>query len=125
MRDSPQASRQLITTENPLNGYLYPMSEEKEYLKIGQAAELLELEPYVLRFWESEFPQLRPMRTPKGQRLYTSEHIQLLARIKKLLYQDKLTIEGAKMRLQEEARMAGILSSIRDELRQIKTILKS
>ena len=104
---------------------LYPMSEEKEYLKIGQAAELLELEPYVLRFWESEFPQLRPMRTPKGQRLYTSEHIQLLARIKKLLYQDKLTIEGAKMRLEEEARMAGILANIRDELQQIKNILKS
>ena len=104
---------------------LYPMSEEKEYLKIGQAAELLELEPYVLRFWESEFPQLRPMRTPKGQRLYTSEHIQLLARIKKLLYQDKLTIEGAKMRLEEEARMAGILGQIRDELQQIKNILNS
>ncbi|WP_291323342.1 MerR family transcriptional regulator [Desulfonatronospira sp.] len=104
---------------------LYSMPAEKENLKIGQAAELLELEPYVLRFWESEFPQLRPLRTPKGQRLYTPEHIKILSRIKQLLYKDRLTIEGAKMRLAEEARMAGILQSIKDELQQIKNILKS
>jgi len=101
------------------------MAREKQTFKIGQAAELLGLEPYVLRFWENEFPQLRPMRTPKGQRLYTEEHIRILQRIKNLLYDDKLTIEGARMRLEEEARMSGILSGIREELRRIRQILDS
>ncbi len=103
----------------------WAMSRDNETLKIGQAAELLNLEPYVLRFWESEFPQLKPLRTSKGQRLYTQEHIHLLKRIKKLLYQDKLTIEGAKMRLEEEDRASGMLFQIRKELEQIRDILTS
>ncbi len=101
------------------------MTREKETYKIGQAAELLGLEPYVLRFWESEFPQLKPLRTPKGQRLYSQEHLRLLKLIKKLLYEDRLTIDGAKMRLEEQARLSGILVRIREDLRQIKQILDS
>lgn len=101
------------------------MTREKETYKIGQAAELLGLEPYVLRFWESEFPQLKPLRTPKGQRLYSQENIRLLKLIKKLLYEDRLTIDGAKMRLEEQARMSGFLVTIREDLRQIRQILDS
>ncbi len=64
--------------------------------RIGEAARLLDLETYVLRFWETEFAQLKPLRTAKGQRLYTESHLQLLRRIQNLLYDQGLTIEGAR-----------------------------
>ena len=64
--------------------------------RIGEAAALLELKDYVLRFWETEFPQLAPVRTEKGQRLYSEENIALLRRIKYLLHEQGMTIEGAR-----------------------------
>ena len=64
--------------------------------RIGEAAELLALKAYVLRFWETEFPQLVPVRTDKGQRLYSEENLALLRRIKHLLHEQGLTIEGAR-----------------------------
>jgi DNA-binding transcriptional MerR regulator len=71
--------------------------------KIGEAASLLRLKTYVLRFWETEFPQIAPLRTEKGQRLYTEEHLALLDRIRFLLHEHGLTIEGARKVLSEEA----------------------
>jgi DNA-binding transcriptional MerR regulator len=71
--------------------------------KIGEAASLLHLKTYVLRFWETEFPQIAPLRTEKGQRLYTEEHLALLDRIRFLLHEHGLTIEGARKVLAEEA----------------------
>ncbi len=68
---------------------------EKIY-RIGEAAALLDLKAYVLRFWETEFPQLVPVRTDKGQRLYSEGNIALLRRIKYLLHEQGLTIEGAR-----------------------------
>ena len=73
-------------------------SEEKIY-KIGQAAKAVGLKSYVLRFWEGEFEQLKPIRTPSGQRLYNGEHLALVKRIKALLHDEGLTIEGARKRL--------------------------
>lgn len=73
-------------------------SEDKIY-KIGQAAKLVGLKSYVLRFWEGEFEQLEPIRTPSGQRLYDDGHISLIRRIKTLLHDEGLTIEGARKRL--------------------------
>ena len=64
--------------------------------RIGEASELLALKAYVLRFWETEFPQLVPIRTDKGQRLYSEENLALLRRIKYLLHEQGLTIEGAR-----------------------------
>ncbi|MBI9112326.1 MerR family transcriptional regulator [Maridesulfovibrio ferrireducens] len=72
---------------------------ESKIYKIGQAAKLVGLKSYVLRFWEGEFEQLEPIRTPSGQRLYNEEHVQLIARIKMLLHDEGLTIEGARKRL--------------------------
>ena len=69
--------------------------EEKTY-RIGEAAEMLDLKTYVLRFWETEFPQLAPLRTDKGQRLYTEAHVALLRRIQYLLHEQGMTIEGAR-----------------------------
>ncbi len=68
---------------------------EKTY-RIGEVAQDLDLKSYVLRFWETEFPQLAPLRTDKGQRLYTEENVALLKRIKTLLHEQGMTIEGAR-----------------------------
>ncbi len=70
--------------------------------RIGEAARLLKLESYVLRFWETEFPQLCPLRTPKGQRIYTDADLVVLRRIRALLYEEGMTIEGARRILTEE-----------------------
>ena len=74
---------------------------EKTY-RIGEAAELLQLKSYVLRFWESEFSELAPLRTAKGQRLYTEEHLALLRRIQTLLRKEGMTIDGARRVLENE-----------------------
>ena len=75
---------------------------EKNY-RIGEAAELLNLKTQVLRFWETEFPQLAPLRTDKGQRLYTESHLALLRRIRQLLHEQGMTIEGARRVLEGSA----------------------
>ena len=71
--------------------------------RIGEAAELLHLKTHVLRFWGTEFSQLAPIRTDKGQRLYTEEHLALLRRIQQLLHEQGMTIEGARRVLQGSA----------------------
>lgn len=71
--------------------------------KIGQAAKLLDVKPFVLRFWEGEFKDvLVPVRTPSGQRAYTEANVELVREIKRLLYDEGLTIDGAKKRLREQ-----------------------
>ncbi len=73
--------------------------------KIGQAAKLLDVKPFVLRFWEGEFREvLVPVRTPSGQRAYTEGNLDMVRRIKRLLYEEGLTIEGAKKRLVADAK---------------------
>lgn len=74
---------------------------EKQYFKIGEVSEILDVEPYVLRYWESEFKILKPTRTRARQRLYHKKDLELLMEIKRLLYDEKFTIAGAKKRLQE------------------------
>lgn len=74
---------------------------EKQYFKIGEVSEILNVEPYVLRYWESEFKILKPTRTRARQRLYHKKDLELLMEIKHLLYDEKFTIAGAKKRLQE------------------------
>ena len=83
---------------------------ERTY-RIGEAARLLELEGYVLRYWETEFPQLAPLRTPKGQRLYTDADLDLLRRIRSLLHEHGMTIEGARRVLEGGSPLVEELSS--------------
>ncbi|WP_031479987.1 MerR family transcriptional regulator [Maridesulfovibrio frigidus] len=75
------------------------LQDEPKIYKIGQAAKLVGLKSYVLRFWEGEFEQLEPIRTASGQRLYNDDHVKLIRRIKTLLHDEGLTIEGARKRL--------------------------
>jgi DNA-binding transcriptional MerR regulator len=76
--------------------------DDKRYFRIGEASRIIGVEPYVLRYWESEFPQLRPRRADSNQRTYQRKDLETLFRIKKLLYVEKMTIQGAKRRLAQE-----------------------
>jgi len=77
---------------------------DKLFFRIGEVADLTGVPPYVLRYWESEFKLLRPRKNHAGQRVYRKGDIELVLRIKGLLYEDRLTLEGAKKRLLSEAR---------------------
>ncbi len=81
-----------------------PEIPDKLYFKIGEVSELLGVEPYVLRYWETEFAVLSPKKSGTGHRLYRRKDVELLLRIKHLLYEKKFTIEGARQRLHEESR---------------------
>ena len=73
--------------------------EDRRYFRIGEASRIIGVEPYVLRYWESEFPQIRPQRAGSNQRIYQRNDLETLLEIKRLLYDEKMTIEGAKQRL--------------------------
>ncbi len=98
-----------------------PATEKR--LRIGQVARQLGVEPYVLRFWEDEFPQLQAARTSKGQRYYTEEHVRLLEKIRHLLYVEKLTIKGARQKLEGSEAVNAPLAEIRRELEEIRLLL--
>jgi DNA-binding transcriptional MerR regulator len=74
---------------------------DKPFFKIGEAARLCALKPYVLRYWETEFRSLKPQKTRSRQRLYRRQDVELLLRIRNLLYDQRFTIEGARSRLRE------------------------
>ncbi len=80
-----------------------PEIPNKVYFKIGETADILGVEPYVLRYWESEFPQIKPVRAASRQRLYRRQDLETFMEIKRLLYEDKFTIAGAKKRIASRA----------------------
>src|SRR5580692_9049741 len=77
---------------------------DKLYFRIGEVAGLCRLPAYVLRFWETEFPQLKPIKSSTGQRMYRKRDVESVVRIKKLLYEEGFTIAGARAHLREETR---------------------
>ncbi len=77
---------------------------DKLYFRIGEVATLCRLPAYVLRFWESEFPQLRPVKSSTGQRMYRKRDVESVLRIKQLLYQQGFTISGARQQLRAETK---------------------
>jgi len=74
---------------------------DKLYFRIGEVAELASLKPSILRFWETEFDQLNPVKSSSGQRLYSRKNLELILQIKSLLYSERLTIEGARKKISE------------------------
>jgi DNA-binding transcriptional MerR regulator len=78
---------------------------QKLYYKIGEVCEIIGVEPYVLRYWETEFPALTPPKNKAGQRTYRPKDIELLLEIRKLLYEDGFTISGARKQLASRARL--------------------
>jgi DNA-binding transcriptional MerR regulator len=81
-------------------------SPKKLYYKIGEVCEIIGVEAHVLRFWETEFPALSPPKTKSGQRIYRPKDIELLFRIKSLLYEEGFTIAGARKQLAAEKNAA-------------------
>lgn len=80
---------------------------EKIYFKIGEVCELVDVQAHVLRYWETEFPQLAPQKNRSGQRSYRRKDVEISLRIKELLYEELYTIAGARKRLQSELKENG------------------
>jgi DNA-binding transcriptional MerR regulator len=111
---------------------------DKLYFKIGEVSQITGVEPYVLRYWESEFRIISPDRSRSKQRLYTRKDLQLILEIKRLLYDERYTIEGAKKRFTnrekkpvkqlsmgfQEEEYRQVLREIRDELKALKRVLR-
>ena len=118
-------------------------SGEKRLFKIGEVCKMADVQPYVLRYWETEFPVLAPNKSGGGQRLYTQREIDIVLRIKQLLYSEGFTIAGAKKKLETDlaggsdlpapapparpakksANANRALTRVRDELRAILQML--
>ena len=111
---------------------------EKLYFKIGEVSEITEVKPYILRYWENEFKIISPKKSSTKQRVYSRRDVDLIIEIKKLLYKEKFTLEGAKKRIKElqaeKAKQLGFpfreenyrstLNSIKKELHSISRILE-
>ena len=106
---------------------------DRLYFKIGEVARLVGVKPYVLRYWETEFSVVRPGKTRSRHRLYRRKDVETLLEIRRLLYAERYTIEGAKRRLRENPRSViaeetrsappTILAHVRDELRALHRLL--
>ena len=79
---------------------------DKLYFRIGEVSDLVGVEPYVLRYWETEFPAVGPKKSDTGHRMYRRKEVELLLRIKHLLYEKKYTIEGARQYLHGESKVS-------------------
>jgi DNA-binding transcriptional MerR regulator len=115
-----------------------PIIPDKLYFRIGEVAKLCKLPAYVLRFWETEFLQLKPVKSSTGQRMYRQRDVESVLRIKKLLYEEGFTIAGARQQLKAESKPAtkqsGLpfpkhgrnegLKKVRQGLQEILVILK-
>ena len=108
----------------------------KEYYSIGEVCDLVDLKPHVLRYWESQFPPLQPSKNRAGNRVYQRKEIRLIMLVKRLLYSERYTIEGARQKL-EELRKGGqyeeatrqtldeqTVDEIRSELQEILELLR-
>jgi DNA-binding transcriptional MerR regulator len=89
---------------------------EKLFFKIGEVCEITGIQAHVLRYWESEFPMLAPQKNRAGQRTYRKRDVEMVLRIKELLYEDQYTIAGAKKRLTNELRGASKLKVVTPEM---------
>src|SRR5438270_6578848 len=129
------ATRKKSTAKHPADEILIP---DKLYFRIGEVATLCHLPAYVLRFWESEFPQLKPVKSSTGQRMYRRRDVESVLRIKQLLYEQGFTISGARQQLRSENRSdktqpaipfpsqsASDIQHIRQGLREILTLLST
>src|SRR5215471_9361344 len=139
----------MSASENPAAQAASQEIPDKLYFRIGEVARLAGIKPYVLRFWETEFPSLGPKKSGTGHRLYRRKEVELVLEIKRLLYEKRFTIEGARKFLETRGRpkpgpaagkrrpsknaqgQAGLfgassplLDKVRKELRQIAEMLK-
>ncbi len=110
-----------------------PQIPEKLYFKIGEVADILQLKTHVLRYWETEFSVLQPVKSRTNQRLYRRKDVETALLIQKLLYQQGFTIAGARKKLQAEKQLSlsltnphspeNILAEIKADLIQLRSYL--
>jgi len=128
------ASRKKSASKSKPDDVLIP---DKLYFRIGEVASLCRLPAYVLRFWETEFTQLKPVKSSTGQRMYRRRDVENVLRIKQLLYEQGFTIAGARQQLRSEAKadktqatipfpaQSAQLQHIRQGLREILNLLST
>ena len=99
--EQPSPAWVIVTNERrrPQTLLVVDLFATKPFLKIGEVAKWLGVKPHVLRYWESEFPSLKPRKNPSGQRIYAKADIEAIVEIKNLLYNQRYTISGAKKML--------------------------
>lgn len=104
-----------------------PQIPDKLFFRIGEVSRLTGIEPYVLRYWETEFDALRPQKSGTGQRLYRRQDVETVLKIEHLLYEEKFTIAGARRHLQDEAgaaRLQGTEETIRRIRQGLEAIIR-
>jgi DNA-binding transcriptional MerR regulator len=103
-----------------------PHRPSKLFYRIGEVSSITSLEPYVLRYWETEFPHLRPEKRKSGQRLYTKKDLDNILQVKQLLYESGYTISGARKKLKGRGRQDAdaVLETAKKEIREILELLK-
>ena len=99
---------------------MIPNIPERVFYRIREVCTLTGLKPHILRYWEQEFRDIRPVKSPKGQRLYRKKDLDAIFAIKKLLYEKRFTIDGARKYLHTQKTL---LDEIREELKQIVKLL--
>lgn len=92
---------------------------EKLFYKIGEVSRIAGVEPYVLRYWETEFSFLKPRKTASGQRVYSRKDLEMVLQIKKLLYDERYTIEGVRKKFGEATPARATISSSHNETKEI------
>lgn len=123
--------------ENPQTLRLF---SDKLFYKIGEASKIVGVEPYILRYWETEFPFLKPKKSKSGQRIYTKGDIEIALQIKHLLYKERYTIDGVRRKLGNirnapDENIGNLIENKNDDVRlkkvldmvknQLKTILEN
>ena len=107
-----------------------PRIPNKQYFRIGEVSRIVGVPAYVLRFWETEFKRIKPRRTATGQRIYHRSDLDLILKIKSLLYDQQFTIKGARRHLNTKSDQgpsavdSDKIAMIRSELQEIRDLLK-
>jgi DNA-binding transcriptional MerR regulator len=114
----------------PSNNNELPPIPGKRYFTIGEVSDLCEVKPHVLRYWEQEFPQLKPVKRRGNRRYYQRQDVVMIRQIRSLLYEQGYTIGGARLQLTENGKEEGKLSpetiqNMLAELEEIKAILNT
>ena len=131
----PEASSNIESGLNVSGDGGLPIIPSKCYFSIGEVSELCAVKPHVLRYWEQEFPQLKPLKRRGNRRYYQRHDVLMIRQIRSLLYEDGFTIGGARQRLssadikaeavsEDDDQIQKMLRQIRKELEEIKAILK-
>ncbi len=103
------------------------ISTDKLFYKIGEISQVADIEPHVLRYWESEFSFLKPRKNKHGQRIYTRKDMELVLQIKNLLYKEKYTIAGVRKKFEKSAvrKTSVSIETIHGVKKRLKEILNT